>query len=800
MKLHGAFLAFAAFLLVDADIYMHNPRGSNNRLNENSANRRNANRVFDSQNNNRGGYNIGDKGDKAAGNDYNKQYRMHYIMSPENPTHGESFMPIEWTNQHGCGENNDTEPAKCNCNIVIQMLCQPDDVTNNEMMRDGTNTGTQPYRNPTKNERYSSYLSRKRAPRTILALHESFDWYDKCVTRKRNRGLFTADQKLKSDASIYTRQNPNGNRRGYECPEERDYYPYWHPTEWKDIKVLAERADRCDFYKKNSFNTATKWECVERWIDTKEPKHYSQHNNKMDCENKGGVWTEFHNYLEILENVNEADCKLKNYTWGLGIFQTRKKCLVPLPPVECEASSFSRVNHLGNGEDLEPLRIQWKIPHFPSKKSQKCVIRIRYNISTDDYNVEKPILPRTYVKTFDEKDSAVLLSSHDRTLLKRPPRNSHGYMYYGEIDRPPFKKGEYFTFEKMVFRQFGRSHYGWRCDACAEQYIEYSFSIFFEESVPPPSHDFGLKVRGSLYNDWVSSCQPDQWCHVKGAVGNINKHGGSNDVSLHFNSITDRRRIHFTNFTFDLYKYGKLIENDPQVDLGSNVKLQLAINTAQFGRTFEDRSHVSILEYQDGIFKEGGGNLYAVQVRGKRGNIVQTFPAVEYDFVPKNLSVNKKDMVHFQWTGSNTHNNGAPGGDGQTGDAGQGTDGTDRSNIVSLKSLDQSFPALSDDDDSLCENIDEVVYSKFKLNSDVSKRRDDACVQLMSSGYHQCIKRFNGCTNPLVGGNKMNNLLNNAPASFPGLVVKFKKGTYHYLCSRNNAFTNRAQKATIEVK
>ena len=32
-----------------ADIYMHYPRGSNNRLNENSANRRNANRAFDSQ-------------------------------------------------------------------------------------------------------------------------------------------------------------------------------------------------------------------------------------------------------------------------------------------------------------------------------------------------------------------------------------------------------------------------------------------------------------------------------------------------------------------------------------------------------------------------------------------------------------------------------------------------------------------------------------------------------------------------------------------------------------------------------
>lgn len=34
---------------VNADVYMHYPRGSNNRLNENSANRKNANRLFDSQ-------------------------------------------------------------------------------------------------------------------------------------------------------------------------------------------------------------------------------------------------------------------------------------------------------------------------------------------------------------------------------------------------------------------------------------------------------------------------------------------------------------------------------------------------------------------------------------------------------------------------------------------------------------------------------------------------------------------------------------------------------------------------------
>src|SRR5690348_303696 len=42
-----------------ADCYLHNPRGSNNRLDDENRDRDSDDRVFDSQNNNRGGYNVG---------------------------------------------------------------------------------------------------------------------------------------------------------------------------------------------------------------------------------------------------------------------------------------------------------------------------------------------------------------------------------------------------------------------------------------------------------------------------------------------------------------------------------------------------------------------------------------------------------------------------------------------------------------------------------------------------------------------------------------------------------------------
>jgi len=539
---------FVLLLLIGfvfCDLYMHNPRGSNNRLNEQSANANNQNRLFDSQNNAAGGYCWGPP--------------MHFYQG--------SLLSIEWTNQHSCGQEN------ANCQLIFQFMCA-------SSVRDGNTTNTI----PTDPTQYDAFV----ANTTIYqyGMHENYQYYTACATRQRNQGLFIADRGVNNNiGATATRQNNNGNRYGFECQEERDYYPYWAPSPWIDIAILTTDTTRCPYYLANSHNTNPKYYCNQ-----------TQFNNPIAC--PSGQW------------MSEPPL---NSQPGFGCIGSP----------DCIAAPWNRDNHLGNGRNGYMNSYNWTIPGCVV--SENCVLRIRYNISTTDYD-------------------------------------------------------------------------GWN-----------TFSSRNGPNLSPVTQD-----------PYVNP----------------------------FNCPGGQLNGQFCNIT-------------------------LAIDTSQFGRTFQDRSYTfGIRQRPSGV--DGQARIFNLNVRGKRGNIVQAYPAMEYDFTPNRLNVRPGDYIHMQWTGCDTNPQNF---------AGEGLDGTDRSNMMQTLAPGQNYPAnwtTIPSGDRIFSNYNDAYRAAYLDQTNCAN-----FTTLQNSG--------NADQDPQNCG-----VLNAAsPYIDLGLYKVGFQGRAYYISTRNNNFSNRSQKGTI---
>ena len=537
---------FFLLSLVNADVYLHNPRGNNNRCDERSNNRNNANRLFDSQNNAAGGYAV--SCDRPENNNNINCYSMNYYT--------DTIIPIRWTAQHNCGENND-------CQFILQYMCS-DNIQNGKPQDTNGNTCTQrvpdvSYNDLTNPEQYG--------------INEDYGFYQRCKDRERNPFLFTANQNLKGESAIYTRQNPNGNRYGFECPEERDYYPYWGESDWVDIAILTTNTSRCPYYTKHSRCNTIKHDCVGG-------SQFS--NNAEECETHGGIWYTYPKY---------TDCN-----------------------ITCLDAPSSIINRLGVSTQYNGTKHAEYLWRLPSNPKSNCVLRLRYNISTNE-------------------------------------------------------------------------------------------------------------------TPWE-----------------------------------------FTNLD-----NGKL-KNNPVLNTSQNVPVRLAINTAQYGRTFEDRTYTfNIIPRTHELLNK---NIYNLNVQGKRGNIAQVQNCIEYDFVPNNINVSTDDYIHFQFIGSDYN---PPGNDGE------GRAGTDRSNVVLIDSHKDNIPGYENqyqlfDNDTMY--ILASIYQPLNNNS-MCYTYDEYINQ--NKGNDQ--QSFKNCA-----------LLNRAPPYFNMSPRKpIKNGTMKAMSSRNNNFSNRGQKLTLNA-
>ncbi|KAJ7333542.1 hypothetical protein OS493_017080 [Desmophyllum pertusum] len=538
-------------------------------------------------------------------------------------------LEIMWTNQHGTGPKTDD---RVETQVILQYMCQAfpsgqvKDINKDFQLHTIRNGGNR------NQQGFNENAAESRQIRTDRGLHEPKEYYNVYVRRERNKGLFTADQNLKGDTARFTRQNANGNRRGLEVPEERDYYPYWGPTPWIDMAIMVSNKKTESLMKEHvkSRDLYEKWLCImknglakqktcPRTSNRNRPaeKCVASYITKESCENGGGDWVKVTtNYKEkYSENSANSACANKFQTVIKGVAYEphliaqgadgQEQDLVKADPPEVIYAPSTVVNHNGMNMQGKFSSYKWKVPYFPSQTIQRCVLRIRYNITTDD-----------------------------------APRN------------------------------------------------------------------------------------------------------------------------------FDASNNDDVKNNPTTLAVDGKTKLQLALNTAQLARTFQDRTHVFYLKPRTTLVDQfKNSKIVYIWGMGKRGNIVQTYPAMEYRFTPERVTVTTKDVLCFAWSGSNNNPN----------NAGEGQARSDRTNVCWVKEGCSSLKPAACSSLPL-EVVDHVKeFNAAKLNLHLNT----------------------GC---YTGNDDLQAQLNNAPASCnPPCFRITKPGEYCYMSTRNNNFSNRRHMGQIIV-
>jgi len=282
--------------------------------------------------------------------------------------------------------------------------------------------------------------------------------------------------------------------------------------------------------------------------------------------------------------------------------------------------------------------------------------------------------------------------------------------------------------------------------------VRYNISGVDYPSMNFATENFDASTDGAFY-DYKYNCES-----VTATSDDADSAVASNTNSQCYGILTDT--------VYPLY-------NRPYVSLFSDeFKLGLAFNTNQVGRTFQDRSYVFRgLSRPSGI---SSGDIWNLGYRGKRGNIVQTYPAVEYDFVPTNLTISASQYVHIQFCGSDFNQAENP-------NNGEGWQYSDRTNMVQIYSQQTQFPKFN------ITMFDNYVARKLALVG-------------ISNKTNTC--HYEPSTTDSNNDNSIYNCgkLNPAPPRFNAGLIQFNSsGTFHYYSTRNNNFSNRSQKATIVI-
>ena len=111
--------------------------------------------------------------------------------------------------------------------------------------------------------------------------------------------------------------------------------------------------------------------------------------------------------------------------------------------------------------------------------------------------------------------------------------------------------------------------------------------------------------------------------------------------------------------------------------------------------------------------------------------------------------------------------------------------------MVEMADPSVNYPVTSEKPLTMFTNA-EIVWS----SDDETKTKQDLILSMASSGYYDSMSLCRASPKKTA----LNVLLNNAPASYRGMLLRFAPGEYYYMCTRNNNFSNRNQKGRLVVR